>query len=78
MGLAPAVTDLITTYDGGKLMSGYSKFDGMTVFGWAIKVFGEIGTTTGCAIGDKPTGYATFLTYPANTTGTGSTCSTKL
>jgi hypothetical protein len=47
----------------------------MTTFGWAIKLFGEQGAVTGCAVGDKPTGYATFASYPNNVKTT-STCTT--
>jgi len=39
-GLNPMVTGLMTTYDGGKLMSGFGLFDNTTHFGWVIKLFG--------------------------------------
>jgi len=57
IGLSPAVTSLLVTSDGGKMMAGYGKFDGFTTFGWVIKLFGTDGTVTGCDVGAKPTGY---------------------
>jgi ethanolamine utilization protein EutQ (cupin superfamily) len=57
IGLAPAVTSLLVTSDGGKMMAGYGKFDGFTTFGWILKLFGTDGTVTGCGVGAKPSGY---------------------
>ena len=48
VGLNPSIQDLITTYDGGKVMAGYGYFDNMVTFGWAIKLFGTRGTNTKC------------------------------
>ena len=48
IGLNPSVQDLITTYDGGKVMAGYGMFDNMVTFGWAMKLFGTRGTNTKC------------------------------
>ena len=81
IGLAPAVTGLITTYDGGKLMCGYSGFDGATTFGWVFKLWGEKGTATNCgssstATGVRPAGHVVFTTAVFNVAAT-STCTTK-
>jgi hypothetical protein len=43
IGLSPAVLGLITTYDGGKVMVGYSTFDNMVTFGWVMKLWGYLG-----------------------------------
>jgi hypothetical protein len=90
IGLAPAVTALLTTYDGGKLMVGYSTFDNFTTFGWVMKLWGYHGTTfastptvivnststTNCNQYDKPAGHVVFSTNPFNVKGTSSACNT--
>ena len=87
LGLAPAVTTLITTFDGGKLMAGYSTFDNMTTFGWVMKLFGHHGllwnnikdlttSTTTCDEYDKPDGHVVFGTFPKNVKGSASSCKT--
>lgn len=57
VGLAPAVTAILTTYDGGKAMAGYGKFDNTTYFGWVMKMFGTLGTNNYCVKNTVPTGY---------------------
>ena len=77
IGLNPAVTALLTTYDGGKAVIGYSTYDNMTTFGWVLKLWGEFGTNTACNASDKPTGYVVMTTKPFNITGSSSTCTTN-
>ena len=77
IGLNPAVTALVTTYDGGKAVIGYSTYDNMTTFGWVLKLWGEFGTNTACNVGDKPAGYIVMTTKPFNITGSTSTCDTN-
>jgi hypothetical protein len=65
VGLNPMVTALMTTYDGGKLMSGFGLFDNTTHFGWVIKLFGtssESAALMKCATWDKPVNYTTMVT----------------
>lgn len=58
VGLAPAVTALLTAYDGGKYVVGYGKYDGFSTYGWVMKLWGITGTNTLCNVGQlKPTGY---------------------
>ena len=87
IGLAPAVTSLITTFDGGKVMAGYSVFNNMTTVGWVIKLWGHYGatmansavttsSTTTCDQYDVPAGHVVFATYPVNVKGTASACKT--
>lgn len=60
-------------------MIGYGKYDGLTVFGWVLKLFGTLGTNTKCANGDKPAGWVTFVTKTVTNTagGTATTCKTQ-
>jgi hypothetical protein len=55
------VTGVLTAYDGGKYMVGYSTFDNWVSVGWLLKLFGTDDTgdanKTKCTAGDKPTGY---------------------
>jgi len=70
VGLNPHVTQIMTTHDGGKLMSGFGLFDNTTHFGWVIKLFGTSyeAATFACAMYDKPTNYTTFDTKILQTT----------
>lgn len=78
IGLMPNVMSLLTAYDGGKYMVGYSTFDNMTTFGWTMKLWGTLGLTTACTAGSKPAGYIVFVTKPFNVTGTTtSACNTN-
>jgi len=51
----------VTTYDGGKAMVGYGKFDNTTHYGWVLKMFGTMGTNVYCAASIKPAGYQTMV-----------------
>ena len=49
----------------------------MTVYGWVMKLWGDIGTVTACGTSVKPAGYVVFTTAPFNITGASSTCTTN-
>lgn len=75
----------MTTYDGGKLMAGYSTFDNMTTFGWVMKLWGKLGTSTRCILDAnltdttwtiKPAGHVVMTTAPFNVYAT-PTCTTN-
>ena len=72
LGLNPMIRSLETTYDGGKLISGYGWFTGTATAGWMVKLFGAgCGSTAVVAI--PATAYKVF-TLGTSTTAT--TCIT--
>jgi hypothetical protein len=66
VGISPAVTAIMTAYDGGKVMAGYGYFDNTVHFGWVIKLFGTsyvtLATGVFCAEYDKPVNYQPYVT----------------
>lgn len=60
------VRSLETTYDGGKLLSGFGWFTGTATTGWMLKLFGKnnCGTTD---IVSVPAGYAVMTLGTATT-----------
>jgi len=69
LGLNPMVRSLETTYDGGKMMSGYGWFSGTVTTGWLVKLFGTFacGGTDAVSV---PTGYNTIALGLASTAAT--------
>jgi len=59
LGLNPMVRSLETTYDGGKVMSGYGWFTGTAVTGWMMKLYGTLACGGGAVV-SVASGYNTF------------------
>jgi len=54
------VTASLSAYDGGKLMFGFGGIGGIMQAGWAMKMWGALGTTN-CGDNAKITGYVTMV-----------------
>jgi len=59
IGWDPLVTEILSTYDGGKVIAGIGKLTGTIYAGWVVKMWGTAGANP-CATASKITGYVTM------------------
>jgi len=59
IGWDPIVTEILSTYDGGKVIAGIGKLTGTIYAGWVVKMWGTVGAKP-CATASKITGYVTM------------------
>jgi len=55
------VTSLITTYDGGKAIAGFSRKSSTLYSAWIVKMFGTVGTKACASANTAITGYVNML-----------------
>lgn len=59
IGWNPVVTEILSTYDGGKVIAGIGKLTGTIYAGWVVKMWGTAGANP-CSTASKITGYVTM------------------
>jgi len=60
IGWDPVVTEILSSYDGGKVIAGIGKLSGTVYASWVIKMWGNVGATK-CGAASKITGYVTMV-----------------
>lgn len=62
VGYMPQVTGILTAFDGGKIIVGYGRVGGGIYKSWAIKIFGNQGTSTSkCSTTATLSGYVKVI-----------------